>query len=68
MSLFLRVVNMLIFVLFVVLAWYVIVWVLQIAGLALPERVMQIVLAILVLMAIAGGLSGKFDNWWGPSA
>jgi hypothetical protein len=64
MSLFLRVVNLLIFVLFVVLAWYLIIWVLQIAGIHVPERIMQIVLALLVLMAIAGGLSGRFDNWW----
>jgi hypothetical protein len=67
MSLFLRVVNLLIFVLFVVLAWYLIVWVLQIAGITVPEKIMQIVLAILILMAIAGGLSGRFDNWWKQS-
>ena len=67
MSLFLRVLYVLVGIAFVVLAYYVVLWVLGMLGIAVPDQIMKVVFVILGLLAVIGALSGKFDNWWkGP--
>lgn len=45
-----RFLNILLAILFVALGYYLAVWVLGIAGIALPARVLQIIFAIVVIM------------------
>lgn len=68
MSLFVRVLNVLLWLAFVVLAYYVVIWVLAMLGIAVPDHILKVVFVILGLLAMIAALSGKLDNWWkGPS-
>lgn len=64
MSLFIRVLQVLLALAFVVLAYYVVIWVLGMLGLAVPIDILKVVFVILGLPAIIGALQGRFDNWW----
>ena len=64
MSLFVRVLHVLIAIVFVVLAYYVIVWVLGLIGVNVPDHILRIVMVLLGLLAVVGALTGRFDNWW----
>ncbi len=52
MGLFEAVIRALIYLGFIVLAFFVIVWFLGVLGLVLPPHVLQIIMAILTLVAI----------------
>ncbi len=60
----LRVCNGLLAICFCVLAYYLIIWVLKQLGIDVPSQILNVVFVILVLMAIIGAISGRFDNWW----
>lgn len=64
MSLFLRVLHVLLAIAFVFLCYYVIVWVLGMIGVSVPDQVLKICMVILGLLAVIGALSGRMDNWW----
>ena len=64
MSLFLRICSILLYLAFVVLAYYVVVYVLGMLGISVPDQIMKVVFVIIGLMAIIGALSGRWDNWW----
>jgi len=64
MSLFIRVLQVLLAVAFVVLAYYVVIYVLGMLGIMVPDQILKVCFVILGLLAVIGALSGKFDNWW----
>ena len=66
MSLFIRVLYVLLALAFVVLAYYVTVWVLGMLGLGVPDQILKVVFVILGLLAVIGALSGRYDNWLTP--
>lgn len=47
-----RFLNILLAILFVALAYYLTIWVLSVAGIALPVRVLQIIFAIAIIMLL----------------
>ena len=49
---------------FVVLAYYVVIYVLGMLGIGVPDQILRVVFVILALLAIIGALQGRFDNWW----
>lgn len=68
MSLFVRVLYILGSVFCVYLAYLIVVWLLAKVGLSVPEQILQVSFIILAIFAVIGGLSGRFDSWWGPRA
>ena len=64
MSLFIRVLQVLLAIAFVLLAYYIAIWVLGLLGLQVPAQVLQIIFVILALIAVIGALTGRFDVWW----
>ena len=64
MSLFLRVCYVLLALAFVVLAYYVVIWVLGMLGISVPDQILKVCFIILGLLAVIGALSGKLDSWW----
>lgn len=64
MSLFIRVLHVLLALAFVVLAYLVVIWVLGLLGLPVPVDILKVVFVILGLLAVIGALQGRFDNWW----
>lgn len=67
MSLFLKICSILLYIAFVVLAYYVAVWVLAMLGITVPEHILKVIFVIVALIAIIGALSGRWDNWWKSS-
>lgn len=63
MSLFVRVLYVLLALAFVVLAYYVVIWVLGMLGIAVPDQILKIIFVILGLLAVIGALTGKFQTW-----
>ena len=70
MGIFVRGLYILVAIAFVFLLYVVTVWVLEILGLPAPAQILKIVFVILGLLAVIGGLTGRYDNWWrnGPVA
>lgn len=64
MSLFIRVLYVLLGIAFVVLAYYVVIYVLGMLGIAVPDQILKVVFVILGLLAVIGALSGRFDSFW----
>lgn len=64
MGLFIKAVNVLIAIGFVLLAYLVVVWVLGMFGLAVPDQILRIIFVIFGLIAIVGALQGRWDNYW----
>jgi len=64
MSLFVRILHILLALAFVVLAYYVVIWVLGMLGIQVPADILKVVFVIMGLLAVIGALSGKFDNLW----
>ena len=64
MGLFIRVLYVLLALAFVVLAYYVVIWVLGMLGLSVPADILKVCFVILGLLAVIGALSGKFDRFW----
>ena len=68
MSLFVRVLYVLLGIAFVVLAYYVVIYVLGMLGISVPDQILKVIFVILGLLAVIGGLTGRFDGWWkGPA-
>jgi hypothetical protein len=68
MSLFIRILYILLAIAFVVLAYYVVIWVLSMLGIAVPEHILKVVFVILGLLAVIGAMTGQFDHFWAPRA
>jgi len=68
MSLFIRVCYILLAIAFVVLAYYVVIWVLALLGISVPDHILKVVFVILGLLAIIGAMTGRFDNFGKPTA
>ena len=66
MSLFVRVLYVLLGIAFVVLAYYVVIYVLGMLGITVPDNILKVIFVILGLLAVIGGLTGRFDNFWKP--
>lgn len=64
MSLFIRVLYVLLAIAFVVLAYYVVIWVLGMLGITVPDNILKVVFVILGLLAVIGAMTGRFDNFW----
>jgi hypothetical protein len=64
MSLFIRVLYVLLAIAFVVLAYYVVIYVLGLLGIVVPDQILKVVFVILGLLAVIGALTGRFDNFW----
>lgn len=64
MSLFIRILYILLAIAFVVLAYYVVIWVLQMLGIQVPQHILQVVFVILGLLAVIGAMTGRLDNFW----
>ena len=64
MSLFIRVLQVLLAIAFVVLAYYVVIYVLGMLGIIVPDQILKVCFVILGLLAVIGALSGRFDGWW----
>ncbi len=65
MNLFIRVVSILLAIAFVVLAYYVVIWVLGMLGISVPDQILKVVFVIIALMAILAALTGRMDNIFG---
>ena len=68
MGVFVRVLNVLLAIAFVVLAYYIVIWVLGMLGITVPDQILKVCFVILALMAVLGAFTGRFDTWWGPKA
>ena len=66
MGIFIRVCHVLLAIAFVVLAYFVIIWVLGMLGIHVPDQILKVIMVIIALLAVIGALSGRFDSWWGP--
>ena len=68
MNILARILSILLAIAFIVLAYYVVVWVLGMLGVHIPQQILTVVFVILGLIAALGIVSGRFDriNWWGP--
>jgi len=66
MSLFIRGLYILVAIAFVFLLYIVTVWVLGMLGIRVPEQILTVVFVILGLLAVIGGLTGRYDGWWAP--
>jgi hypothetical protein len=64
MSLFIRVLYVLLAIAFIVLAYYVVIYVLGLLGISVPDQILKVVFVILALLAVIGALTGRFDNFW----
>jgi len=64
MSLFLRLLHILLAIAFVVLIYYVTIWVLGMLGIHVPGQILTVIFVIIGLMAAIAALSGRLDNWW----
>ena len=64
MSLFVRVLYVLLAIAFVVLAYYVVIYVLGMLGIAVPDQILKVIFVILALLAVIGALTGKFQTWF----
>lgn len=67
MSIFVRILSILAAIGFVVLAYYVVIWVLALFGISIPQHILTIIFTIIALLVAIGVLTGRFDNvnWWG---
>ena len=72
MWIFIRALQILLAIAFVMLTYYVVVWVLGLLGVPVPDRILTIVFVIIGLGALLAVLTGSMDRWWtwrpGPPA
>ena len=68
MSLFLRVLYVLLAIAITFLCYYVILWVLGLLGISIPQQILQVVMVIIGILAVIGALRGSFDSFWSPKA
>ncbi len=64
MGILIRVLNILLAIACVVLAYYVVIWVLGMLGISVPQQILQVVFVIIGLIAFIGAISGRLDGWW----
>jgi uncharacterized membrane protein len=67
MNLFVRILSILLAIAFVVLAYYVVIYVLGLLGIHIPQNILTVVFVIIALLAAIAALSGRFDDitTWG---
>ena len=65
-NIFVRILAILLGIAFVVLAYYVVIWVLGMLGVIIPHQILVVVFVIIGLMMAIAILSGRFNNvnWW----
>lgn len=66
MALLLRVLSILLMLAFVVLAYYVVIWVLSMLGIHVPDQILKVCFVILGLLAAIYALTGRTDTWFRP--
>lgn len=64
MSIFVRILSILLAIAFIVLAYYVVIYVLGLLGIHVPQQILTVVFVILALIVAIGVLSGRFDSYW----
>lgn len=64
MNIFIRILYILLAIAFVVLAYYVVIWVLGMLGIAVPDQILKVVFIILALIAVIGAVTGRLENWF----
>lgn len=64
MSILAKVVQILIAVCFLVLAYYLVIWVLGMLGIDVPAHILKVIFVLLGLMALYGVLTGSVYTWW----
>ena len=62
MSILARVIQILLAIAFVVLAYLITIWVLGMLGLPVPFDILKVVFVILGLIAVIGAFQGRFDS------
>lgn len=69
MNILVRAMQILLAIAFIVLAYYVIIYVLGLLGIRVPEQILTVIFVIMGLMVAIGVFTGRFDNvnWWGPN-
>jgi uncharacterized membrane protein len=67
MGMFIRILSILLAIAFVVLAYYVVIYVLGLLGIHIPQNILTVVFVIIALLATIAALSGRFDDitTWG---
>jgi hypothetical protein len=65
-NVFVRILAILLGIAFVVLAYYVVIWILGLLGVVIPHQILVVVFVIIGLMMAIAILSGRFNNvnWW----
>ncbi len=68
MSILIRVLHILLAIACVVLAYYVVIWVLGLLGIHVPQHILTVCFVILGLIAAIWALTGRFDAgvWFPP--
>jgi hypothetical protein len=64
MSIFVRILSILLAIAFIVLAYYVVIYVLGLLGIHVPPQILTVIFVILALIVAIGVLSGRFDSYW----
>lgn len=63
MNLLVRALYILLAIAFVVLAYYVIIWVLGLLGIHIPQQILTVVFVVIGLIAAIWALTGRMDAW-----
>ena len=68
MPIFLRILYILLAIAFVVLAYYVVIWVLGLLGIHVPQHILTVCFVIIGLLAAIWALTGRMDvaTWFPP--
>lgn len=56
---FLRILQILVWIIVAALIFYIVIWVLGLIGILIPHRIQTLILILLVLAAAIGGFTGK---------
>lgn len=64
MNLVVRILQVLVALGFVVLAYFVLVWGLDFLEIPVPSKILKVVFFIIGLLALIGALTGKMDGWF----
>ncbi len=59
-----KLIQILIAITITVIAYYGIIWVLDLLSIHPPERLLMAVFVLIGLVSIAAAIVGRFENWW----
>ncbi len=62
-AMLIRIFMILLAVAFVVLAYYIVIWVLGMLGIHVPQNILVAVFVIIGLLLAVWALTGRLDNW-----